>query len=143
MVELAFESFESSLFLHSMLTYCFCRFVCFQFCSWDGFGNDRDTYVNGPKKAVLCVPLASKINKEKKANWIPIFNLSQKDEDKIWETLVTDWKENPYISGDKGECESTIIRFGSLLGGGPDGPMQVEPLCISWSLFALMSGATR
>jgi len=99
--------------------------------SWDGFGNDRDTYVDGPKKAVLCVPLASKINKEKKANWIPIFNLSQKDEDKIWETLVTDWKENPYISGDKGNCESTIVRFGSLLGGGPDGPMQLEPLGIS------------
>lgn len=62
--------------------------------------------------------------------WIPIFN-NDKNEDKIWDTLVTDWKENPYVSGDVGNCKASIIRFGSLLGGGVDGPMQLEPLGIN------------
>eukprot|EP00562_Extubocellulus_spinifer_P007697 CAMPEP_0178504040 /NCGR_PEP_ID=MMETSP0696-20121128/18371_1 /TAXON_ID=265572 /ORGANISM="Extubocellulus spinifer, Strain CCMP396" /LENGTH=403 /DNA_ID=CAMNT_0020133229 /DNA_START=204 /DNA_END=1415 /DNA_ORIENTATION=+ len=97
---------------------------------WDGFGNDRNTMVDGPERAILCAPITSKVTKEKPMGWIPIFN-NDKNEDKIWDSLVTDWSENPYVSGDKGNCKSSVIRFGSLLGGGVDGPMQLEPLGIN------------
>jgi len=95
--------------------------------SWDGFGSERGTAQDGPKQAILCAPLSTKVTKEKSMGWIPIFN-NDKHEGKIWNDFTNAWFNNPYVKGTKGACHATTIRFGSLLGGGVDGPIQLETL---------------
>jgi len=95
--------------------------------SWDGYGSDRSVAQEGPKKAILCAPLTNKVTKEKSMGWIPIFN-NDKNEAKIWTDFIKAWFNNPFVNRAKGSCQATTIRFGSLLGGGVDGPSQLETL---------------
>ena len=96
-------------------------------CKWDGFGNDRDTPVDGPSRAILLAPITNRVNKEKPPGWVPIFN-NDKKEAQVWETLVEDWSANAFISGERGNCDASIMRFGSLFGGGVDGPEELKAL---------------
>jgi hypothetical protein len=75
--------------------------------SWDGFKGDF--------KCVVCAPIGEYVNKEKKGNWIPVFNNDAKEE-KMWNEFVNGVRGIHYEKfGEEGEDGG---------GGGVRGPWE-------------------
>lgn len=66
------------------------------------------------------------MSKEKKGNWIPVFNNDAKDE-KMWSDYLAGVRKLDYAEY-KTNAEGCILRHGSLLGGGQDGPEFLDDL---------------
>ena len=104
--------------------------------TWDGYGSDRDSSVDGPDRAILCIPISSKVNKERSMGWLPVFN-NDKNEEKVWGELISGWAENEYVSGSRGDCTASVVRFGSLFGGSVDGPPELRPLGLNEKVYKM------
>ncbi|GMH74398.1 hypothetical protein TrRE_jg5660, partial [Triparma retinervis] len=79
---------------------------------WEGFKPDF--------LSVTCAPISEFVNKEKKGNWIPVFNNDAKEE-KMWSDLIVGVRSLTYSSFSP-SASGCLLRYGSLLGGGTDGP---------------------
>mmetsp|Transcript_21045 Transcript_21045/g.31189 ORF Transcript_21045/g.31189 Transcript_21045/m.31189 type:complete len:361 (+) Transcript_21045:76-1158(+) len=86
----------------------------------------------GLKKVVLCAPLQGAQNKEKSMGWIPIFN-NDNQKDKVWDDLVDAYTKHPVYESDN----SSLVRFGGLLGGSVDGPECIKELGISEQMYQM------
>jgi len=85
-----------------------------------------------PDRVVLCCPLTGGSGKMKSMTFMPIINTG-KDDDKKWKSFVDAYKKHPIGSGPT----SSIIRFGSLLGGGTDGPELLANLGVDESFYKM------
>jgi len=58
---------------------------------------DRDVFCpDGIKRAIGCVPISGKINKEKSMGWMPIFN-NDKNEKEVWTKFTQIFKSHPVM----------------------------------------------
>jgi len=88
----------------------------------------------GLKKVVCCAPLEGGKSKEKSMGWIPIFNNDNK-KGKVWDDLIDAYTQHPLY--EKKENVSSIVRFGTLLGGSTDGPDCIQELGISDKMYKM------
>ena len=71
-----------------------------------------------PARAICCLPVGGKVQKEKANSWIPIFNNDRTIETN-WKNFEDKFKAHPaYKAGGVG----SVLRIGSLFGGSYDGP---------------------
>ncbi|GMI02757.1 hypothetical protein TrVE_jg12326 [Triparma verrucosa] len=94
-----------------------------QIMEWEGF---EDGF-----KAIICGPISTFVNKEKKANWMPILNNDRK-EDEAWRTFTEAAR-----SVDFGRGEGCFVRHGSLMGGGVDGDESLEELGLDEGVYKM------
>lgn len=95
--------------------------------SWDGYAA-----ATGPRRAVACLPVSDPVNPEKPPGWIPIFNNDAKTQ-KIWRDFAAAWRAHPVSSSAAG----SLLRFGSLFGGGPDGYEGLKELGLDESMYKM------
>lgn len=59
---------------------------------------DRDVFCpDGVKRAIACIPISGKINKEKSMGWVPIFN-NDKKEKELWSKFTKTFKGHPVMN---------------------------------------------
>lgn len=96
---------------------------------------DRDVFCKdgGLKRAIGCVPITGKVNKEKSMGWVPIFNNDRKEND-VWTKFTTAFKKHPVMAD--GGC-GTLIHYGSLLGGSVDGCDELQALGLDECVYKM------
>uniref|UniRef100_A0A7S3PU37 Uncharacterized protein n=1 Tax=Chaetoceros debilis TaxID=122233 RepID=A0A7S3PU37_9STRA len=95
---------------------------------------DRDVFSkDGIKRAVGCIPISGKINKEKSMGWVPVFNNDRKEKE-VWTKFTTAFKSHPVMKEGGG---GTTIRFGSLLGGSVDGCDELQALGLDERVYKM------
>ncbi|GMH89363.1 hypothetical protein TL16_g11433 [Triparma laevis f. inornata] len=94
-----------------------------QIMEWEGFADGF--------KVVICGPISTFVNKEKKANWMPILNNDGKEE-QAWRTFTEAAR-----GVDFGRGEGCFVRHGSLMGGGVDGDDQLEELGLDEGVYKM------
>lgn len=95
--------------------------------SWSGF---TPSFIS-----VTCLPIGEYVNKEKKGNWIPVFNNDDKEE-RMWIEFVKGMREIEYTDYTP-DARGCIIRYGSLMGGGKDGPEFLERFGLEESAYKM------
>ncbi len=87
---------------------------------------DREVFCKdgGLKRAIGCVPITGKVNKEKSMGWVPIFNNDRKEKD-VWTKFTAAFNKHPVMKEGGG---GTLIHYGSLLGGSVDGCDELQAL---------------
>jgi hypothetical protein len=82
--------------------------------------NGKSVWADGaPARAICCLPVSDKVQKEKSNSWIPIFN-NDRTIEQTWKNFEERFKNHAVFKSEGGV--GSIIRVGSLFGGSSDGP---------------------
>lgn len=97
--------------------------------------NGKSVWADGaPARAICCLPVSDKIQKEKSNSWIPIFN-NDRTIEQTWKNFEDRFKSHAVYKSEGGV--GSVIRMGSLFGGSSDGPafLREEKLALDEGMY--------
>jgi hypothetical protein len=97
--------------------------------------NGKSVWADGaPARAICCLPVSDKVQKEKSNSWIPIFN-NDRTIEQNWKNFEEKFKNHAVYKSEGGV--GSVIRFGSLFGGSSDGPtfLKEENLALDEGMY--------
>lgn len=85
-----------------------------------------------PTRAICLLPVEGKVQKEKSASWIPIFN-NDRTIDMNWKNFREKFENHAVYKSEGGV--GSIMRFGSLFGGSSDGPPFLKEYALEEGMY--------
>jgi hypothetical protein len=95
----------------------------------------KSAFADGaPARAICCLPVGGKVQKEKSNSWIPIFN-NDRTIEMTWKNFEEKFTQHAVYKSQGGV--GSILRFGSLFGGSFDGPpfLRNEDLALEEGMY--------